>query len=113
MCSVCLEDLFCSVGSYGLGQAWGQSELVVVMATQKGLLLSGSRRFIVLQCGELMLPLTQRGCTNLNTTDEAAMAELMSQKLIMSAHTGAELCHTRVAGLKQMWKESQLEIMAQ
>ena len=49
-----------------------------------------------------MLSLTQTRSTNLNTTNQAAMAEFMSQKLIMSEYTGAELCDTYVAGLKQM-----------
>lgn len=49
-----------------------------------------------------MLSLTQTHSTNLNNTDQAAMAEFMSQELVMSEHTGAELCDTYVAGLKQM-----------
>lgn len=49
-----------------------------------------------------MLSLTQRGGANLNTTNQAAMAEFVSQKLIMSEHAGTELCDTYVVGLKQM-----------
>jgi len=43
----------------------------------------------VLQRSELMLSLTRRGHTNLIITNQAAMAEFMSQKLIMLEHTGA------------------------
>lgn len=48
MWSVGLEDLFWSMGSCGLGLVWAQGELVALTAAQKGLLLSGSGRQVVI-----------------------------------------------------------------